>query len=146
MNNEEFERTKSFIIGQQAQFALDLQLLQEAQARTELVVARNAEALDRTSQLAEKTLEAVGQTTEVVGQTVEVVGRLAEATARHAEATREGFNDVNGKINALIDSQMRTDEKFAELADSQKLTDESVRNLAATVDRHIKQGRNGERN
>jgi hypothetical protein len=41
---------------------------------------------------------------------------------------------------------MRTDGKMKELAASQKLTDEAVRNLAATVDRHLRKGRNGQNN
>ena len=67
--------------------------------------------------------------------------------ARLAYATLEGFKDVNAKINALVDSQIRNDEnmrladerfnaKMDALADSQtKLneaqarTDESLRNL-----------------
>jgi len=55
-------------------------------------------------------------------QTENVVGRLANATL-------SGFNDVNAKINALVDSQIRTDE--------------SLRNLIAVVDRYFSQGRNG---
>jgi len=56
-------------------------------------------------------------------QTENVVGRLANATLA-------GFNDVNAKINALVDSQIRTDE--------------NLRNLIAVVDRYFSEGRNGE--
>ena len=55
-------------------------------------------------------------------QTENVVGRLANATLA-------GFNDVNAKIEALVDSQIRTDE--------------TLRNLIAVVDRHFSEGRNG---
>ena len=44
MNNEEFERKMSFIVEQQAQFAVDIQQLKESQAQTEKVVARLANA------------------------------------------------------------------------------------------------------
>jgi hypothetical protein len=87
MNNEEFERKMAFIVEQQAQFAADIQQLQETQAQTE-----------------------------------KVVGRLANATLA-------GFNDVNVKIDALVDSQIRTDE--------------TLRNLIAVVDRYFSEGRNG---
>jgi len=40
-----------------------------------------------------------------------------------------GFNDVNAKMSALVDSQIRTDE--------------SLRNLIAVVDRYFSEGRNG---
>ena len=56
-------------------------------------------------------------------QTENIVGRLANATLA-------GFNDVNSKINALVDSQIRTDE--------------NLRNLIAVVDRYFSEGRNGE--
>jgi hypothetical protein len=49
--------------------------------------------------------------------------------ARLANVTLEGFKDVNAKIHALVDSQMRTEE--------------SLRNLTAVVDRYFSEGRNG---
>jgi hypothetical protein len=50
--------------------------------------------------------------------------------ARLANVTLEGFKDVNAKINALVDSQIRTDE--------------NLRDLVAVVDRYFSEGRNGE--
>ena len=44
-NNEEIERKMNFIVEQQAQFAADIQQLQESQVRTEQVVAQTAEAV-----------------------------------------------------------------------------------------------------
>ena len=88
MSNDEIERKMAFIVEQQAQFASDIQRLEESQARTDQVVA----------------------------QTGEIVARLAHVT-------HVGFNDVNTKINALVDSQLRTDE--------------NVRNLVAVVDRYF---------
>ncbi len=108
MNNEEIERKMNFIVEQQAQFASDIQQLQESQAHTDQVVA---------------------QTAEVVAQMGEVVTRLANVT--HA-----GFNEVNAKINALVDSQIRTEGNLAR-------TDENLRNLIAAVDRYLSEGRNG---
>ena len=43
--------------------------------------------------------------------------------------THVGFNEVNAKINALADSQIRTEE--------------NLRNLVAVVDRYFSEGRNG---
>jgi hypothetical protein len=45
MNNEEFDRNITFIVEQQAQFASDIQLLQESQARTDQVAAQTAEVV-----------------------------------------------------------------------------------------------------
>jgi uncharacterized protein YehS (DUF1456 family) len=101
MTNEEFERTKEFILQQQAQFATDIQQLREVQAQTESIVARLA------------------------------------------HGTLEGFKDVNAKINALVDSQIHTDERIKALADVQKQTAEDLRNLIAVADRYFSEGRDG---
>ena len=109
MTNEEFEKTKEFILQQQARFAADIQRSREAQTQTDLVLTH------------------IG---EVLGQTGEIVGRLANVT-------HEGFTDVNAKINALVDSQIdlseaqsRTDEKINALVDSQIQTDVKFKALA----------------
>ena len=94
MTNEEFEKRMEFILGQQAQFASDIQQLREVQAQTESIVARLA------------------------------IGTL------------ERFDDVNAKINALVDSQINLNE-------AQSRTDQSLRNLIAVVDRYFTEGRNG---
>ena len=104
MTNDEFEKTKQFILEQQAQFASDIQRSREAQTQTDLVLTH------------------VG---EVLAQTGEIVGRLAHVT-------HEGFTDVNAKINALVESQIRTDEKINALADSQAQTDEKINALVAS--------------
>ena len=65
----------------------------------------------------------IQQLREVQLQTEQIVARLAGATL-------EGFKDVNAKINALVDSQIRTDE--------------NLRNLVAVVDRYFSEGRNGQ--
>jgi len=67
--------------------------------------------------------EAQTQTNQVIAETGEIVARLANVTL-------EGFKDVNAKINALVDSQIRTDE--------------NLRNLVTVVDRYFSEGRNGE--
>lgn len=126
MSNEEFERTMAFIVQQQAQFSVDIQRLQEAQTQTEQIVVKTA---------------------QTVAETGEIVARLANVTL-------EGFKDVNAKIDALVNSQIRsdeklaasqtrTDERFAALADSQIRSDEKLQNLITVVDRYFTEGRNG---
>jgi hypothetical protein len=68
----------------------------------------------------------IQQLREVQAQTDQLVGRV----------TLEGFKDVNVKINALVDSQIRTDENVSR-------TDKTLRNLIAVVDRYFSEGRNG---
>ncbi len=101
MSNEETERQMAFIIGQQAQFASDIQQLREVQAQTEQVVARLA------------------------------------------NVTLEGFKDVNAKIDALVDSQIRLNEAQSRTDQNLARTDESLRSLIAVVDRYFSEGRNG---
>ena len=121
MNNEEFDRKMAYIVEQRAQFASDIQQLQESQAKTEQVVAHTA---------------------EIVAQTGDVVTRLANVT--HA-----GFTELNEKINALVDAQVRTDGQLArtdkQLARTDKQlarTGQSLQSLIARIDRYLG-GKNG---
>ncbi len=101
MNNEEFDRKMAFIVEQQAQFASDIQLLQESQ-----------------------------------GQLQEVVGQMGEVVTRLANVTHVGFTEVNAKINALVDAQIRTEESLTR-------TDANLRDFIAVVDRRFSEGKNG---
>lgn len=128
MTNEEFGKKAEFILEQQAQFAADIQQLREAQAQTDRVVAQSGEI--------------VAQTGEIVAHTGELVAQTGEIVTRLAKGTLEGFKDVNTKINALVDSQIRTDEKMKALADSQMQTTEDLKSLIAVVGRYFSNGRN----
>ena len=55
-------------------------------------------------------------------ETEQIVNRLAYVT-------NVGFKDVNAKIDALVDSQIVTDEKIKGLVDSQIVTDEKIKAL-----------------
>lgn len=72
----------------------------------------------------------IQQLREVQVQTERVVARLANATLH-------GFEDVNAKIDALVDAQIK-------LTGAQSHTDENLNNLIAVVDRYFREGRNGE--
>jgi hypothetical protein len=98
---------------------------EEVERKMAFIVEQQAQFASDLQQLR----EAQAQTDQVVGQTGEIVGRLANATL-------EGFRDVNAKINALVDSQIRTDQNLSR-------TDENLRNLIAVVDRYFSEGRNG---
>src|SRR5438132_4613072 len=102
MTNEEFEKRMEFSLGQQAQFSADMQRLRESQAELQAAQMR---------------------TEQVVVQTGEIVARLGNVTL-------EGFKDVNAKIDALVNSQIRTDEKIYALTDN-------VQNLTAIINRYF---------
>ena len=80
--------------------------------------------------------EVQGQLQATQAQTENVVGRLAHATL-------EGFRDVNAKIEALVDAQIRLNESQAHTDKNVARTDENLRNLIAVVDRYFSDGRNG---
>lgn len=77
----------------------------------------------------------IQQLREVQGQTEQIVARLANVTL-------EGFKDVNVKINALVDAQIRLNESQAHTDENLSRTDENLRNLIAVVDRYFSEGRN----
>lgn len=127
MHNEEFDRKMAFIVEQQAQFASDIQLLQESQAQLQESQAQFQESQARTDQ--------------VVAQTAEVVGHMGEVVTRLANVTHAGFTEVNAKINALVDAQIRTEEHLIRTDKNVAGTDESLKTLIAVVDRYLS-GRN----
>jgi hypothetical protein len=117
-------------------------------------------------------IEQQAQSVAQIGQLEELLTLFANASAQRFRALEEGtsrrFADVDEKIAALVDSQIRlteaqsrteeatsrrfadVDEKIAALVDSQirlteaqARTEESLKNLMAVVDRHFSEGRNG---
>src|SRR5689334_15117829 len=129
-NNEDIERKMNFIVEQQAQFAADMQRLEESQARTDQVVAEMGESVTQVS-------ESVTQVSESVTQVAESVTQVGEVVTRLAIVTHAGFTDVNAKINALVDAQIRSEERVSR-------NEESLNRLSDTVDRYIRERRNGE--
>ena len=128
MNNEEFDRKMAFIVEQQAQFAADIQQLQESQAQLQDAQSQFQESQARTDQ--------------VVAQTAEFVGQMSQVVTRLANVTHAGFTEVNAKINALVDAQIRDEENLMRTDKNVAATDESLKTLIAVVDRYLS-GRNG---
>lgn len=157
MTNEEMERAMRFILKQQAQFAANQQRHDEAMQRHEEVMQRHGEAMREH----DETIRRIESTQEVTAQQITHLGaamaELAEAQAR-AEAVAAGTKD---RIDILIDSQIKNEERFAAneqrlaalteanekrfaaLADAQARGDERLDRLAATVERFINERRNG---
>src|SRR5213595_3384551 len=115
MNNEDLQRKMAFIVEQQAQFASDIQRLEESQARTDQVVAQTGEIVAR---LANVTLEGFKDVNAKIDALVDSQINLTEAQSR-----------TDDRINALVDSQMQTDVKTKALVDSQSLTNERLKAL-----------------
>ena len=81
-------------------------------------------------------IEQQAQFASKLGQLEDLVVRLAKATLDRFEATDKRADDVDERISALVDSQVRTEENV-------KRTDENLRTLIAVVDRYFSEGRNG---
>jgi hypothetical protein len=85
-------------------------------------------------------IEQQAQSVARIGQLEELLALFANASSKRFEALEEGttrrFNDVDEKIAALVDSQIR-------LSEAQSRTEESLKNLIAVVDRYFSEGRNG---
>lgn len=70
----------------------------------------------------------------------DLIVRLGNFTIEQSKANEEKIaslsDDVERKISALVDAQLRTEENI-------RRTEESIRNLTAVVDRYFSEGRNG---
>ena len=81
----------------------------------------------------------IGQLKDAMARLENIVAQFATATISRFEAleakTEERFADLDAKIAALVDSQVRTEEIVKETA-------ENVRNLTAVVHRYFAE-RNG---
>jgi len=89
-----------------------------------------------------QTADAVAQTADAIAQTAGVVAETGEVVTRLARVTHAGFTDVNAKINALVDAQIRTEQNLMRTDKNVASTDESLKNLITVVDRYLS-GRNG---
>lgn len=80
-------------------------------------------------------LDHQAQFTAKMGQLEDLVVRLARGTLERFEPTDARVDDVDERISALIDSQIRTEENVKKTEANVKKTDESLRSLIAVVDR-----------
>ncbi len=72
-----------------------------------------------------------------------LVGRIENVVGRLATASLERIEDLEGKMSALVDSQIRTDETLKALAESQARTDERFNIFINVVERYISRDTNG---
>jgi hypothetical protein len=95
-------------------------------------------------------VEHQAQSTARMGQLENLVVRLARGPLERFEATDARVDDVDERISALVDSQIRSEEDVKKpqenvrtTEENVKKTDESLRRLIAVVDRYFSEGRNG---
>ena len=78
----------------------------------------------------------LGQIEVALANLVQTTTQLAEGTLARFEATDKRLADVDERISALVDAQVRTEGNV-------RKTDEALRNLIAVADRYFSEGRNG---
>ncbi len=88
-------------------------------------------------------IEQQAQFASRIGQLEDIVGRLAQATLDRFEATDRRADDVDERIKALVNAQMRAEENAKRTEESVQHTTEALRNLIAVVDRYFSEGHNG---
>lgn len=122
MDENKMQRQMEFLVEWQAQFAAKLGVLEGN-------LTRQGENIERLN-------SAVEQQGQNIQRVVGIIERFADIVARLTQVTTERFEAVDRRDD-------ETDRKIAALVDSQIQTEESIRNLSATVDRHISEGHNG---
>lgn len=71
-----------------------------------------------------------------IGELKDVVSRLANASLQRLETHDREIDNLESKLAALVDAQVRSEDKISALVDAQ-------RSLTAVVDRYFGEGRNG---
>jgi uncharacterized protein YecE (DUF72 family) len=80
---------------------------------------------------------------ETQARTDAIVQRLAEATLQRFEKVEGEVSNLDRKMEALVDSQIKSEDKMSELREAQKETEKSLNAFIATVKRLINERRNG---
>ena len=106
MTDEERQRQMDFIVEQQAQFAVNMDLLREAQVRTDATVAQLGTRVDQLTERVDQLTEQVVQVTEQVGRVSGQVGQMATQQTH-----------INEVVAVIADAQQHTDERLSALID-----------------------------
>ncbi len=130
MDDEQFERHKEFMLQQQAQSAVRV-------AQMEELLVRFAQATRERFKFNESRAKEMD---EKLAALINAQIRMEDRTAESDRWAKESAADFDRRAK---ESAADFDRRLALLLDSQKKTEEAVRNLAATVDRHIVEGHNG---
>ena len=102
MTNEEFNRKMEFLLNRQAAFEARMQHVEE-------VLPQHAAALSGVVDLLGTLTNVVVDGSRVLFDRTE---RLSESISQLSESMHERMKHTDEKINMLIESQMRTDERF----------------------------------
>jgi ABC-type transporter Mla subunit MlaD len=129
MNNEEFERKMAFIVNQQAQFALDIETLFEAQKLTE---QKLQESNDVVTRLAYVTNEGFKDVNAKINALIDSQIDLRESQKQ----TDQQIKETGQQLKEIAQQLEETGQQLKE-------TDLRLRKLTDTVDRYIRNRTNG---
>src|SRR5262245_15734145 len=101
MTNEEWDRKVEFLLNQQAKFDADMQELHAGMREL-----KDAQTISE--QKIAKTADAAALAVEAVTQLIDVTAHLANTMFEGFRAVSDSMKRTDEKINALIDSQIRT--------------------------------------
>jgi hypothetical protein len=71
------------------------------------------------------------------------IGRLQDVVERLANASLNRIENLEDKVSALADAQIKTEENISALVGSQARTDERLNAFITVVERYIGKDRNG---
>lgn len=146
MTYEEMQRMMEFILEQQAQLTASQQRADERNAKADRRLDKAEKLITRTARtvdgLATHSVERFERTDARISADAEDVNAKLAALVDAQIRTEE---TLSAKISALIESQARTEEVVKRLTERGEKTDEAVKNLTHVVDRHLRDHRNGER-
>ena len=117
MANDEIERKMEFIVQQQAQFASDVVEMRQFQSETWKMLRQTVQVVDLMSITVREGFKTV---VERQDESIKDRRELRE----DQEEVKAGLSDVNAKIDALVDAQIRTDEQQKLTADQLQRTHE----------------------
>jgi len=129
MTNEEMERSIEFLLN--------------SQASLETKIEQTNEQVKQTSRQIEQTNRQMEQTNKRLDMYAETQNEFMQIVLRHIEAQGEINASLRKTSNDLTVAQQRTEERMDSLALAQRQTEERLKSLIETVDRYIRERRDG---
>lgn len=105
MTNEEFNRTVEFLLSRQAMFEARMQKVEETQPKHE-------RRIDETAELSRKTTEGFSELIDLTATLTNTVVDGFRVVFNSLTELSESNKHTDERIDALINSQIRTDEMF----------------------------------
>lgn len=129
MTNEEMERAIEFLLTHQVTLEQRIEQITEQMARTDARIAETNEQLARTDAQLARTDAQLAETDAQLAETDAQVKETGRQLAAYAETQSQFIEITNRSMQALVATQLRTDER--------------MNALISVVERHISDGHGG---